>query len=391
MAEVRSVATSSGSVSEPRTAVTCIDLQVLQTPATLLARADYNLTTFEVHRLIALESIRSYHNLEILCYASRIPNVDEAHPSWIPRWNDTNETSTAYSLLAFLYNAASGRPPQTRFNAVNNSLTAQGLFLGTIVETNTHLRLEDVSVAREGNTTRNRVRESLRELSRILVHDRWQEETGIENAAGRVSNNADAHFADFAAYLLPLLEANKHDSYVSLVSKWCSSCEKFMSTQRRPTPVPPAVGFRCPICDDGEFDLCQSCYKAGKWCKDEKHTLKEVTAPTLWCPYTYEVLQELRLQADFGDGDRFYEAARRACRGRVFMRTSRGWRGLVSMDVEAGDTLVVLFGSRVPFILRRSGDAYRLVGDCYGHGIMDGEAMHMLADGNLAVEEFNIR
>ena len=33
--------------------------------------------------------------------------------------------------------------------------------------------------------------------------------------------------------------------------------------------------FNCSICDNGDFDLCQSCVKIGHWCNDGEHTLEE--------------------------------------------------------------------------------------------------------------------
>jgi hypothetical protein len=38
-----------------------------------------------------------------------------------------------------------------------------------------------------------------------------------------------------------------------------------------------------------------------------------------------------------------------------------------------GDVIAVLLGGTVPFLLREDGHNYRLIGDCYVHGIMDGE------------------
>jgi hypothetical protein len=37
-----------------------------------------------------------------------------------------------------------------------------------------------------------------------------------------------------------------------------------------------------------------------------------------------------------------------------------------------GDLVAIFLGADVPFVLREHGDAYRLVGACYIHGVMDG-------------------
>nr|RBQ89273.1 hypothetical protein FVER53263_03656 [Fusarium verticillioides] len=59
-------------------------------------------------------------------------------------------------------------------------------------------------------------------------------------------------------------------------------------------------------------------------------------------------------------------------------KTDKGRVGLVPLLAEAGDQIYVLNGSAVPFVLRRGKrllNAHRLVGECYIHGIMHGEAM----------------
>ena len=66
---------------------------------------------------------------------------------------------------------------------------------------------------------------------------------------------------------------------------------------------------------------------------------------------------------------------------RTFFVTEKGYMGLSHLGTMAGDSVHVLFGSRVPFILRKveppkqSGGCYYFVGAAYVHGIMDGEAV----------------
>lgn len=71
--------------------------------------------------------------------------------------------------------------------------------------------------------------------------------------------------------------------------------------------------------------------------------------------------------------------------------TTRGYAGLASADVEEGDIICILFGGKVPYALRRKDGYYRFLGECYVHGIMDGEAMDMLADGQFEKTTFDIR
>jgi hypothetical protein len=61
--------------------------------------------------------------------------------------------------------------------------------------------------------------------------------------------------------------------------------------------------------------------------------------------------------------------------GQRFFLTQAGYMGLGKPKV--GDEIYVLFGGNVPFVLRPVANTtyFSLIGDCYLHGIMDGEAM----------------
>lgn len=59
--------------------------------------------------------------------------------------------------------------------------------------------------------------------------------------------------------------------------------------------------------------------------------------------------------------------------------------------MQPGDIVCILFSGPVPFILRRDGEYYKLVGGCYVHGIMYGEAVNMRRDGLLDEELFRLK
>jgi hypothetical protein len=55
-----------------------------------------------------------------------------------------------------------------------------------------------------------------------------------------------------------------------------------------------------------------------------------------------------------------------------------GFMGLCLPDGRVGDVVIVFYGARVPFVLRRTGSGeYRLVGEAYCDTVMDGEALGM--------------
>jgi hypothetical protein len=348
------------------------------------------MTIYEVYRQVALDSIQCYRNLEVLSYAWQTAHLDASYPSWIPRWDININDWTPRALLPFLYDAARGTFPILQPSFEVNTLTIQGLNLGSIVETNTLLKIEAGQVPTNYSDGESSTNDYLMSMSRIMVQDRWQDPIDLENTAERAYKNLGAHFADFSAYLLPLLEKHKMDSYISVSSSWCDVCGKDITTQREPMSNLPKA-YHCHSCDGGDFLLCSECYDKGIRCEDPGHVLQSTIEPGLWCPYTCEIINRLEAHAKMGNGDRFFDTARSACAKREFLRTSQGWRGVGPQTVEPGDTLVIFFGSRVPFILRKHDTFYRLISDCYINGLMDGEAINMWEDGELKVEEFDIR
>ena len=63
------------------------------------------------------------------------------------------------------------------------------------------------------------------------------------------------------------------------------------------------------------------------------------------------------------------------CNGTSFFTTEEGHIGLAPRAAKPGDRVCVLLGSNSPFLLRPTGNKqYQLVGCCYTHGIMTGEA-----------------
>jgi hypothetical protein len=59
--------------------------------------------------------------------------------------------------------------------------------------------------------------------------------------------------------------------------------------------------------------------------------------------------------------------------GRQFGLTGLGRIGLLPISAKVGDSVGLFAGCRVPFVLRKSEGSYRIVGDAYLHGVMNGE------------------
>jgi len=62
-------------------------------------------------------------------------------------------------------------------------------------------------------------------------------------------------------------------------------------------------------------------------------------------------------------------------------RTRRGYIGQFSIDAGIGDLVFIPLGSAVPFLIRSvTRGAYKLIGECYVHGIMEEEAFNIAPD-----------
>jgi hypothetical protein len=54
--------------------------------------------------------------------------------------------------------------------------------------------------------------------------------------------------------------------------------------------------------------------------------------------------------------------------------------GMAPPMARVGDLVVIFYRAQVPYIIRRLGALFRMVGECYVHGVMKGEAMRFLED-----------
>ena len=79
------------------------------------------------------------------------------------------------------------------------------------------------------------------------------------------------------------------------------------------------------------------------------------------------------------------------CMGRRFFVTGAGRVGIGPRCMQPEDIVVVLRGSKWPFILRKKGDGYWLLGAAYVHGIMDGEAVQIHKAQGGSEEVFHVR
>ncbi len=80
-----------------------------------------------------------------------------------------------------------------------------------------------------------------------------------------------------------------------------------------------------------------------------------------------------------------------ACSGDwVFFRSPKDFIGIADCRARHTDCIAIVLGASVPYILRKEGGHYKLIGEAYVHGIMDGEAIGMMSRGEIKVEMIDI-
>ncbi|KAI1270831.1 HET-domain-containing protein [Xylaria sp. FL0933] len=102
-------------------------------------------------------------------------------------------------------------------------------------------------------------------------------------------------------------------------------------------------------------------------------------------------LREIAREADNEyNAEQWSRSANGATENRAFARSRKGYFVLGPGIMNVGDIVCVLFGGKMPFCLRPCGSHYLLVGECYVHGLMEGEAMQLAEQRQLFSKAFNI-
>jgi hypothetical protein len=78
------------------------------------------------------------------------------------------------------------------------------------------------------------------------------------------------------------------------------------------------------------------------------------------------------------------------CLNHYFFHTSSGLLDLGHSGVQAGDSICVLDGCKVPTALRQGDGRYILVGECFVLGLMDGEAAERVSNRQARIEKFEL-
>lgn len=103
------------------------------------------------------------------------------------------------------------------------------------------------------------------------------------------------------------------------------------------------------------------------------------------------MLEEMQTNKGIGWNAAHADTVQEKCSYRRFFITNQGYLGLGAAQTEVEDQVCVLFGGKTPFMLRKVSGHFKLIGESYIHGIMDGEVVQQLEAGELSEQWFEIR
>lgn len=111
------------------------------------------------------------------------------------------------------------------------------------------------------------------------------------------------------------------------------------------------------------------------------HVEQAASGPHLTDDATQELIDALRHSSAGGEPDKYAALARNFGFNRAFIITTGGRMGIGPSDSRAGDTMAVILGGGVPYVLRPEGEHFLFVGESYVQDFMDGQALELCRQG----------
>jgi len=300
---------------------------------------DYALPVEEVYTSFARYCIEKHKTLDILSATEdRAYRLKSCLPTWVPDWEVHPPSAALHTLPHFRQWRACGEAGiSVRFSGDGEILIAKGVILDRIDRIGNNF-LEYVPLPGAIKFfSRMRSKTLALALEDIHLSQRFRQWEKLASNLGRYPNGEDVMDAFVCTLVAGATMSNAGEDLRSYYHAWCRYWIHASRSQ-------------------GEFI-------------NESYT---------------RVSEEDRLKATC-----FMELHHRAAYVRRFFTTKGGYMGLCPSISRSGDLVVILFGGRTPYILRRGRNGlFRFIGECYVYGLMNAEAM---ASPCMKPEDIHIR
>ncbi|KAG5745299.1 hypothetical protein H9Q70_012013 [Fusarium xylarioides] len=317
-----------------------------------LLKPDYNISPMDAYRNFVLWEIKNNRSLRVLGTSSRTSRR-RSSPSWVPDFNrlDPIESLTGPLFSGSDMDASAGLPMEVRESDDGTMLYIKGSVVDTIhtVGKNT---FKDKST---------RLSNEYQEDERISVYDQLQVNRGMIEEARDIWLEATR---GLARDLGPPSETHI-----------------FTTTMTDGTALP--LGPVSPGWESFLRVLFADVSVGSKY----SMFIKEISTSFLRLTLAEDQLPEEYTKGEEAFAIKALGFFAAIARSRRFARTDMGLVGYVPMRARKGDLVVVLYGSKVPFVVReKEHGRYSLVGECFMDGIMRGEGMRFAKYENRDIE-----
>ncbi|KFA71306.1 hypothetical protein S40288_06701 [Stachybotrys chartarum IBT 40288] len=306
---------------------------------------DYRMPVVDLYMDVTLHVIRRNAGLSILTYVDRdLENSDEDFPSWVPRWHRANYSLNNSSMWYWYYSTGLSElaPPMSAELLPGKILRLSGFQFDVV---------EDFSIIDRSNY-----------LDTQPAKPTFDNKTDWKPYETPNSGPYQSKPEVVKAYAMTLTAMCRESNGV-----FALHC----APENEPHHVSDFVGWLQWLRgDDGNKS---NHYPPGLYSQDKPFLTDTNDEEALKYAYHYNIM--------FGS----YVLKRR------LIRTKKGYLGIGSYSPQTGDVVCVMYGGRVPLILRpRPDEGFDLVGDAYIHGIMHGEAMNLIKTGEANTRTFDI-
>jgi hypothetical protein len=291
-----------------------------------LVKPDYTKDFHQVYLELAMQLLKPEQGLRLLSAVEHsAETIKDEFPSWVPYWT-VHETMTNLGIYTgFPYNASAGRSNSMLAVTEQNHLQVRGIILSTVSK---RFKFTASDLAEPRKPTNEESVVLSENVFRELYRHAWDNRS---------------------------ISVYKSEYLTALSLTLTAGLTGYESAEIKP-----------PQHQDNF---------AAYW----QHQLS---------PYPIEAPSKLQERFGKGDYEKFWLDMRFSCTGRSFAFTENGYYVLGPAIMEPADLCCIIFGSSVPFILRRTQTegSYKLVGEAYIHGIMRGEAKEMAEKGEMKEE-----
>ena len=297
--------------------------------SSLGCKVDYTSDVVEVYTNLARSYIQRDGNLDILGYVQRGSSIPYL-PSWVPNWTNQGDIPINF------------RSPNLSGICFNHHAGGENGCGG-------------ISTSVDGKTLN----------SNGIIFDKIARISGLIDEAWS-GGCCNAHIWETIAKL------RERSSYVA----GGTAMDAFFITQ--------LAGCPKPVYDTLKERLQEL------W-EEAKNHLRQKTIHGSFAVSTANGSQKKKInlilvnERETGDVEALLSSSLRYTKKRRFATTYKGYYALVPAEANPGNHIAILEGGNWPFVFRAQEQSWKLVGECYVHGIMNGEAFDESTCEGLAI------